>query len=72
MRKSIYMYLLTTTPTSHTHRFHPHPPPANHTHRFHPLVTIVESGWNVWVWLVGVVSRRWVWLVGVDGLYGCG
>ena len=18
------------------------------------------SGWNVWVWLVGVVSRRWV------------
>ena len=25
----------------------------------------MESGWNVWVWLVGVVSRRWVWLVGV-------
>ena len=24
----------------------------------------MESGWNVWVWLVGVVSRRWVWLVG--------
>ena len=24
-----------------------------------------SSGWNVWVWLVGVVSRRWVWLVGV-------
>ena len=22
----------------------------------------MESGWNVWVWLVGVVSRRWVWL----------
>ena len=39
MRKSIY--LLTTTPTSHTHRFHPHPPPANHAHRFHPLSTIV-------------------------------
>ena len=19
----------------------------------------MESGWNVWVWLVGVVSRRW-------------
>ena len=35
MRKSIYLY--TNTPTSHTHRFHPHPPPANHTHRFHPL-----------------------------------
>ena len=25
----------------------------------------MESGWNVWVWLVGVVSRRWVWLLGV-------
>ena len=30
-------------------------------------MTIVESGWNVWVWLVGVVNRRWVWLVGVGG-----
>ena len=29
-------------------------------------------GWNVWVWLVGVVSRRQVWLVGVGGIYGCG
>ena len=25
----------------------------------------MESGWNVSVWLVDVVSRRWVWLVGV-------
>ena len=32
----------------------------------------MESGWNVWVWLVGVVSRRQVWLVGVGGIYGCG
>ena len=32
----------------------------------------MESGWNVRVWLVGVVSRRWVWLVGVGGIYGCG
>ena len=32
----------------------------------------MESGWNVWVWLVGVASRRWVWLVGVGGIYGCG
>ena len=23
------------------------------------------SRWNVWVWLVGVVSKRRVWLVGV-------
>ena len=30
----------------------------------------MESGWNLWVWLVGVVSRRQVWLVG--GIYGCG
>ena len=22
----------------------------------------MESGWNVWVWLVGVVSRRWTYL----------
>ena len=32
----------------------------------------MESGWNVWVWLVGVVSRRRVWLVGEGGIYGCG
>ena len=35
-------------------------------------MTIVESGWNVWVWLVGVLSRRWVWVVGAGGIYGCG
>ena len=23
----------------------------------------MESGWNVWMWLVGVVSMRRVWLV---------
>ena len=33
-------------------------------------MTIVESGWNVWVWLVGVVSWRWVWLVGVGESMG--
>ena len=33
-------------------------------------MTILESGWNLWVWLVGVVSRSWVWLVG--GIYGHG
>ena len=26
-------------------------------------MTIVESGWNVWMWLVGVLSKRRVWLV---------
>ena len=30
----------------------------------------MESGWNIWVWLVGVVSRRWVWLVGVGESMG--
>ena len=30
----------------------------------------MESGWNVWVWLVGVVSKRRVWLVGVGAIYG--
>ena len=30
----------------------------------------MERGWNVWVWLVGVVSRRRVWLVGVGGSMG--
>ena len=33
-------------------------------------MTIWESGWSLWVWLVGVVSRRWVLLVG--GIYGYG
>ena len=98
MRKSIY--LLKTTPSSHTHRFHPLPlaTPTSHTHTFHPLSTIVihtfnlckvqsmddncgewvecmgvasgcgeqevgvasGSGWNLWVWLLGVVLRRYI------------
>ena len=32
----------------------------------------MESGWNVWVWLVGVMIRRRVSLVGVGRIYGCG
>ena len=106
MRKSIY--LLKTTPSSHTHRFHLYSPtshthlllttPTSHTHTFHPLSTIVihtfnlckvqsmddncgewvkcmgvasgcgeqevgvasGSGWNLWVWLLGVVLRRYI------------
>ena len=27
----------------------------------------MESGWNVLVWLVGVVSRMWVWLYSGSG-----
>ena len=33
-------------------------------------MTIRESGWKLWVRLVGVVSRKWVWLV--RGIYGYG
>ena len=69
-----YVYILTTPiipPTSHAHLLLT--TPITHTHRFHPLftiviqfkvwmtevwMTIVESGWNLWVWLVGVVIRR--------------
>ena len=77
-----YIYLFTTTPTSHTHLLlttpascspHPLATPIHSTHspqlssilltyaKFKVWMTIVESGWNVWVWLVGV-----------GGIYGCG
>ena len=36
----------------------------DHSYCTEVWMTILESGWNLWVWLVGVVSRRWVWLVG--------
>ena len=57
----------------HTHRFHPLSKIVIHTSA-HPYctevwMTILESGWNLWVWLVGAVSRRWVLLVGIYG-YG--
>ena len=80
MRKSIY--ILTTTPSSHTHRFHPHPP-ANHTHRFHPLTTIIIYTLNLckvqsmddncgeWVECMGVVSR-WMWVESMGVATGCG
>ena len=96
MRKSIY--LLTTTPSSHTHRLHPlplaiptscspHPyiPPTLHNcHPYFELCTSMDdncgewvecmgvasgcseqeegvaSGWNLWVWLLGVVVRRYI------------
>ena len=73
MRISIYLlttshtHLLLTTLTSHTHRFHPLSKIVIHTSAYpyctEVWMTILESGWNLWVWLVGVVSRRWVWLV---------
>ena len=35
------------------------------------LMTIVDSEWNLWVCVVGVVRKRWMWVVGFDGIYGC-
>ena len=83
MRKSIY--LLTTTPTSPTHRFHPLPlstptihthllltTPTSHTHTFHPLSTIVIHTFN----LCKVESMddncgEWVECMGVATGCGC-
>ena len=70
------------TPTSCS--AHPLATPTHSTHspqlssilltcaKFKVRMTIVESGSNVWVWLVGVMSRRQVWLVVKGGIYGCG
>ena len=62
-----HTHLLLSTPTSHTHRFHPLTKIVIHAsvlpYCTEVWMTILESGWNLWVWLVGVVSRRWVWLV---------
>ena len=40
--------------------------------KFKVWMTIVESGWNVWVWLLDVVSRRWVWVKSMGVATGCG
>ena len=70
MRKSIY--LLTTTRTSHTHRFHPHPPPANHTHRIRPLSTIVIHTFNfAQVRSMDDNCGEWVQSMGVARGCGC-
>ena len=83
MRKSIY--LLTTTPSSHTHRFHPLSTIVIHTLNFAQVKSMDDncgewvecmgvasgcgeqevgvasgSGWNLWVWLLGVVLRRYI------------
>ena len=84
MRKSIY--LLTTTPSSHTHTLNLCKVQSmdDNCGEWVESMGVASgcgeqevgvasgSGWNIWVWLVGVVSRRWVWLVGVGGIYGCG
>ena len=69
MRKSIYLLtsytrLLLTTPTSHTHTFHPLSTIVIHTLNF-AQVKSVDDNCGEWVESMGVVSRRWVWLLGV-------
>ena len=75
MRK--YVYLFTTTATSHTNRFHPLSTIVIHTFNFanmddnrgewvECMGVASGSGWNIWVWLVGGAE------VGVGGNYGCG
>ena len=77
MRKSIY--LLTTTPTSHTHRFHPLPLATPTSCSPHPLATPIHSTHSpqlssilltlhklkVWMTIVESGWNVWVWLVGV-------
>ena len=69
IRKSIY--LLTTTPTSHTHTFHPLSTIVIHTLNFAQVKSMVDNC-GEWMECMGVVVRRWMWLVGVGGIYGCG
>ena len=65
-------------PANPAHQPHPQIPPTlqncrpqfSHPYCTEVWTTILECGWNLWVWIVGVVSRRWVWLVG--GIYGYG
>ena len=83
MRKSIY--LLKTTPSSHTHTFHPLSTIVIHTLNFAQVKSMDDNcgewvecmgvasgcgeqevgvasgnGWNLWVWLLGVVLRRYI------------
>ena len=76
-RKSIY--LLTTTPSSHTHRFHPLPLATPTSCSPHPLATPIHSThspqlssilltcakFKVWMTIVESGWNVWVWLVGV-------
>ena len=77
MRKSIY--LLTTTPSSHTHRFHPLPLATSASCSPHPLATPIHYThspqlssilltcvkFKVWMTIVESGWNVWVWLVGV-------
>ena len=72
MRKSIY--LLKTTPTNHTHTFHPLSTNVIHTFNLCKVQSMDDncgewvecmgvasgSGWNLWMWLLDVVVRRYI------------
>ena len=65
MRKSIY--LLTTTPSSHTHLLLT--TPTSHTHTFHPLSTIVIHTFNLCkVQSMDDNCGEWVECMGVGGV----
>ena len=75
----ISIYLLTTTPSSHTHRFHPLPLAIPTSYSPHPLATPIHSTHSpqlssilltlhklkVWMTIVESGWNVWVWLVGV-------
>ena len=83
--KQLVTRLLLTTPTSHTHTFHPLSTIVIHTFNLCKVQSMDDncgewvecmgvasgcgeqevgvasgSGWNLWVWLVGVVVRRYI------------
>ena len=31
----------------------------------------MESGWHLWLWLMGLVIRRWVWLESMGVVSEC-
>ena len=70
MRKSIYLLKTipsSHTPIDSTHTHLLLTTPTSHTHTFHPLSTIIviHTLNFAQVKSMGVVSRRWVWLLGV-------
>ena len=65
-------HLLLTTPTSHTHTFHPLSTIVIHIFNF-AQVQSMDDNCGEWVECMGVVSRRRVWLVESMGVAtGCG
>ena len=68
MRKSIY--LLTTTPSSHTHRFHPLPLATTTSCSTHPLATPIQSTHSPQ--LSSILDDNCEWVESVSVATGCG